>query len=93
MVALDMMFLMVFRITTPASDYLQTKNLDYAQAWRLVSTAQNGLRNVRNHFNQVMNGVKICACIMSQKLDQKLLEPFLEMENIYINSELLLKSL
>ncbi|KAK5639462.1 hypothetical protein RI129_011954 [Pyrocoelia pectoralis] len=31
-----MIFLQIFKITTPLSDYLQTRNLDYAQAWRLV---------------------------------------------------------
>lgn len=35
-----MMFLVVFEITTPLSDYSQTKYLDYAQAWALVSVSQ-----------------------------------------------------
>ncbi|KAJ8879415.1 hypothetical protein PR048_020023 [Dryococelus australis] len=38
-----MVFLLIFKITTPLSDYLQTTKLDYVQAWRLVSTAQNEL--------------------------------------------------
>lgn len=35
-----MMFLVVFEITTPLSDYSQTKYLNYAQAWALVSVSQ-----------------------------------------------------
>lgn len=84
-----MMFLVIFKITTPLSDYLQTKNLDYALAWRLVSSAQTELKNARNQFNQVMAAAKEFSRVMSLKLDEKLKEdPSLEMEDIYIESEL-----
>lgn len=31
-----MMFLQIFNVTTDLSDYLQTSNLDYIQAWRKI---------------------------------------------------------
>lgn len=47
-IVVAMMFLLIFKITTPLSDYLHTKNLEYAQAWRLATTAQNVFKNARN---------------------------------------------
>jgi len=49
-VLVAMMFLQIFKITTPLSDYLQTKNLDYIQAWCHVSSAHKSLQSVRNRF-------------------------------------------
>ncbi|EZA59350.1 Zinc finger MYM-type protein, partial [Ooceraea biroi] len=84
-----MMFLLIFKITTLLSDYLQTKNLDYAQAWRLVSVAQNELRDARDKFDQVVNASKRFASVMSNKLNEKIEEDSsLEMESLCIDPEL-----
>nr|CAD7443921.1 unnamed protein product [Timema bartmani] len=84
-----MMFLLIFKITTPLSDYLQTKNLDYAQAWRLVSAAHNSLRDARDQFDQVVNATKRFVFVMSKKIDERIEEdPSLEVESLCIDSEL-----
>ncbi|KAJ8897749.1 hypothetical protein PR048_003099 [Dryococelus australis] len=58
---------------TPLSDYLQTKKSDYAQAWRLVSTAQNQLEKARSQFDQMFRAAKMfLSVMMSRLLDEKI---------------------
>ena len=84
-----MMCLLIFKITTPLSDYLQTRNLDYAQAWNLVSTAQESLRNTRNQFHQTMSEAQNFAKVMTEVLDEKVEgNPSLETHNLSIESGL-----
>ena len=84
-----MMCLLIFKITTPLSDYLQTRNLDYAQTWNLVSTAQENLRNPRNQFHQTLSAAQNFAKAMTEVLDEKIEgNPSLETYNLSIESEL-----
>jgi len=49
-IVIGMVFLQVFKITTPLSDYLQTKNLDYAQAWRNIESSLSRLKGYKTSF-------------------------------------------
>jgi hypothetical protein len=51
-------FLRVFKYTTPLSDYLQTRGLNYVQAWRLVSNAREELNHIVRDFSGVEAAVK-----------------------------------
>ncbi|XP_050516717.1 zinc finger MYM-type protein 1-like [Diabrotica virgifera virgifera] len=53
-----MMFLLIFKTTTPLSNYLQTKNLDYVQAWHMVASAQTKLEDIRNNFPTVLDAAQ-----------------------------------
>lgn len=86
-----MMFLLIFKSTTPLSDYLQTKNLNYAQAWNLISSAQDSLKNARNKFPDILNAAKNFVKFMTNVLIRKVKEtPSLDeyCNNINIESEL-----
>lgn len=37
-ILISMIYLQIFKVTTPLSDYLQTRNLDCAQAWKLIES-------------------------------------------------------
>jgi len=70
-VLVTMMFLQIFKITTPLSDYLQTKNLDYIQAWRHVSSAHKSLQSVRNRFCDIIKAAKTFVDFAIKKIDEK----------------------
>ncbi|KAJ8889286.1 hypothetical protein PR048_008784 [Dryococelus australis] len=78
-----------FNPKTPLSDYLQTKKLDYAQAWGLVSTSQNELEEAKSQFDQVIRAAIMFVSVMSRLLDEKIEgNPSLEAENLYMELEL-----
>lgn len=62
-------FLQIFKVTTPLSDYLQTKNLDYAQAWRLVESAVSRLKAVREKFDETFLAAKKCVLKFTEKIE------------------------
>lgn len=64
-----MTFLQIFKVTTPLSDYLQTKNLDYAQAWRLVESAVSRLKAVRNGFDETLAAAKTFVSKFTEKIE------------------------
>lgn len=70
-VLVAMTFLQIFKITTPLSDHLQTKNLDYVQAWRHVSSAHKSLQSVRNSFYDVTKAAKTFVDFAVKKIDKK----------------------
>lgn len=83
-----MMFCLIFKMTTPLSDYLQTKNLDYAQAWRLVSSAQNSLKDARHQFSQVVKAAERFVSFMSVRLHEIEEDSSLDTENLCLETEL-----
>ncbi|KAJ8877324.1 hypothetical protein PR048_021778 [Dryococelus australis] len=52
--------------------FSKTKKMDYAQAWRLVSTTQNELEEARSQFDQVFRAAKMFASVLSRLLDEKI---------------------
>lgn len=64
-----MIFLQIFKITTPLSDYLQTKNMDYAQAWRLVESAVLRLKALRNRFDETLGAAKTFVLKFTEKIE------------------------
>lgn len=65
-----MMFLQIFKIT-PLSDYLQTKNLDYVEAWGHVSSAHKSLQSVRNRFCDITKAAKTFVNFAVKTIDEK----------------------
>ncbi|XP_031353775.1 uncharacterized protein LOC116178426 [Photinus pyralis] len=68
-IVIAMTFLQIFKITTPLSDYLQTKNLDYAQAWRLVESAVIRLIAIRDKFDETLTAAKTFILKFKEKVD------------------------
>ncbi|XP_025405010.1 uncharacterized protein LOC112679433 [Sipha flava] len=81
-VLVAMMFLQIFKITTPLSDYLQTKHLDYIQAWRHVSSAHKSLQSVRNRFCDITKAAKTFVDFVVKKIDEKELRDIEIEENL-----------
>uniref|UniRef100_A0A2S2QRP4 Zinc finger MYM-type protein 1 n=1 Tax=Sipha flava TaxID=143950 RepID=A0A2S2QRP4_9HEMI len=79
-VLVAMMFLQIFKIITPLSDYLQTKHLDYIQAWRHVSSAHKSLQSVRNRFCDITKAAKTFVDFVVKKIDEKELLRDIEIE-------------
>lgn len=57
-VLVAMMFLQIFKITTPLSDYLQTPNLDFVQAYNQISCTYKCILKVKDNFDHVMKAAK-----------------------------------
>ncbi|XP_074030798.1 uncharacterized protein [Leptinotarsa decemlineata] len=70
-VLVGMIFLQLFKITTPLSDYLQTKNLDYAQAWRNIESSLSRLKHLREKFDETLNAAQRFVLKMTQKLEER----------------------
>lgn len=70
-VLVAMTFLQIFKITTPLSDYLQTKNLDYVQAWRHVSSPHKSPQSIRNNFCDITKATKTFVDFAVKKLNEK----------------------
>lgn len=49
-----MTFLKILIVTTPSSDYLETKDLDFVQAWRQISSVASELKTLRNEIHTVV---------------------------------------
>ncbi|KAG8273357.1 hypothetical protein J6590_108302 [Homalodisca vitripennis] len=64
-----MTFLQIFKVTTPLSDYLQTKNLDFAQAWRLIESATERLKDLRNRFNETLEAAHTFVRKFNEKIE------------------------
>lgn len=67
-----MIFLNIFRFTTVLSDYLQTKNLDFAQAWAFVEKAQKSLGKVRDDYEAITKASKKFVRVMTSLIAQKI---------------------
>jgi hypothetical protein len=70
-IVVGMVFLQVFKITTPLSDYLQTKNLDYAQAWRNIESSLSRLKRLRDKFSETLKAAQRFVLKMTQKLEER----------------------
>ncbi|KAG8255828.1 hypothetical protein J6590_083271 [Homalodisca vitripennis] len=64
-----MTFLQIFNVTTPLSDYLQTKNLDFAQAWRLIESATERLKDLRNRFYETLEAAHTFVRKFNEKIE------------------------
>ncbi len=78
-----MMFLQIFNITTPTSDYLQTKNLDYILAWKNIDFAIKTLKDQRNKFDEVRKAADSFVVHMNEKLESSD-----EFEDFFVEEEL-----
>ena len=57
-------FLHIYKITTPLSQYLQTKGLDMLQAWRMVETVHNEIITISRDFENIHQQAKeFCASV------------------------------
>lgn len=65
-----MIFLQIFKITTPLSDYLQTQNLDYGQAWRAIESSIDLMKTVRDKFPETLNAAKKFVLTFKNKVDE-----------------------
>ncbi|KAG8177445.1 hypothetical protein JTE90_008629 [Oedothorax gibbosus] len=82
-----MMCLMIFKITTPLSDYLQTKNLDYAQAWNIIASSQKLLDAARQKFDQIVEAAEKFVEVMTYILNKKIEESVHCFSDIIIENE------
>lgn len=64
-----MIFLQIFKIITPVSDYLQTRGLDYAKAWYHISCASKSLKEKRNTFPNVIKAAENFVNFANEKID------------------------
>jgi len=64
-----MMFLQIFKITTPLSDYPQTQNLDFVQAYNQISCAYTSLIEVKANFNDIMKAAKCFVNYFKSKIE------------------------
>ncbi|XP_063820331.1 zinc finger MYM-type protein 1-like [Pseudophryne corroboree] len=62
------MFMQIFEIVTPVSDYLQTAGLDILQAWRMVGTAKSLLQKLRTSFSKLI----VLVNAFTEKVDSSL---------------------
>lgn len=70
------------------SDYLQTIDLDYVQAWRLISCTQNYLNETRKtKFLNVYKAAKLFAAEMSKKIEDTT-NQVPSLEDVIIETEL-----
>lgn len=86
-ILIAMMFLQIFKITTPLSDYLQTKNLDFVQAFRLIETTLLKLKELREKFDETLKAAETFVAIMTNNLDNRS-ETDDSLENIVIETKL-----
>lgn len=88
-VLVSMTFLKIFSSTTPLSDYLQTTNLDFAQAWSFVATVQKTLKKNRNEFDKVVKAANKFVSFMTLAIEEKInKDPSLDAEKLCIQTEL-----
>lgn len=90
-ILIAMTFLKIFSSTTPLSDYLQTRNLDFSQAWALVAAAQKSLEKLRNEsaFENIKAAANRFVFFMTASINQKVDEdPSLDTEKLIIDTEL-----
>jgi hypothetical protein len=64
------LFLRVFKFTTPLSDYLQTSGMDYAQAWRQVSTVKEQVHAISRDFVAVEERANKFIFQMNKNLEE-----------------------
>lgn len=63
-----MTFLQIFKLTTPLSDYLQTSNLDYIQAYRKIVVTEKLLKQNQRNFTPISTAAKIFINFVSEKI-------------------------
>ena len=61
-------YIRIFDITTPVSDYLQTSGLDLLQAWRMVADATMRLKIISRDFECVYERAAEFTKIVNTKL-------------------------
>jgi len=64
-----MMFLQIFKITTPLSDYLQPQNLDFVQAYNHISCTYASLLKVKANFDDTMKAAKSFVIYFKSKIE------------------------
>jgi len=70
-IVIDMVFLQVFEINTPLSIYLQTKNVDYAQAWRNIESSLSRLKRLRNKIPETLKAAQRFVLKMTQRIEER----------------------
>lgn len=63
-----MMFLQIIKITTPLSDYLQTQNLDFVQAYNQISCTYTCLIEIKANFDDIMKAAKCFVNYLKSKI-------------------------
>ena len=63
-------FLLIYKITTPLSLYLQTKGLDMLQAWRMVETVSKEIATISRDFESVHQKAKEFCASVNLTLDE-----------------------
>lgn len=65
-----MIYLQIFKIITPVSDYLQTKGLiNYAKVWHHISCATKSLNEKRSTFPNIMKATENFANFVNNKIE------------------------
>ncbi|XP_054259308.1 uncharacterized protein LOC128984050 [Macrosteles quadrilineatus] len=82
-----MLFLQVFKVTTPLSDYLQTKDLDFVQAWRFIENSHRKLTDLREKFPDTVKAANNFVAKMNENLEEREKEDE-SLSNIYIETSL-----
>lgn len=63
-------FLLIYKVTTPLSFYLQTKGLDMPQAWRMVGTVSKEIAAISRDFESVHQKAKEFCASVNLTLDE-----------------------
>ena len=69
-----MVFLKVYKVTTPLSLYLQTKGLDMLQAWRMVEAVTMEITAISRDFESIHQKAKDFCALVNESLDDTDLE-------------------
>ena len=69
-----MVFLKVYKVTTPSSLYLQTKGLDMLQAWRMVGAVTMESTGISRDFESTRQKAKDFCALVNESLDDTDLE-------------------
>lgn len=69
----------IYSITSPVSKYLQSKSINYLQAWTMINTMKNLIKKLRNE-SHILFLFKKCKQFANNVNSYFLNEPFIEIE-------------
>lgn len=72
------LFMQIFEIVSPVSDYLQTLGLDILQAWRMVDSARSRISLIRSSFENLTHTVNSFILKTNEALDEQDVEVTIE---------------
>lgn len=64
-----MMFLQIFKITTPLSDYLETQSLDFIQDYNQINCTHACILKVKANFEDIMKATKSFVTYFKSKIE------------------------